>query len=112
MLSSVYTRPCNADKHVFDIPTSKITDKEIQEAVNKLIQIIDTMSFPTVSQTYQECCVCLEMTNKITKCNHALCEGCFNKMEEICISKYEEDEEADEDAEVHLPCCPMCRKII
>jgi len=108
MLSSVYTRPCNENKDVFDIPTSKITEKEIEDAVIKLIQIIDTMSFPTVSQTYQECCVCLEMTNKITNCNHAVCNGCCKKIEEICITKYEHADWDDQE----LPCCPMCRKMM
>jgi len=108
MLSSVYTRPCNENKDVFDIPTSKITEKEIEDAVIKLIQIIDTMSFPTVSQTYQECCVCLEMTNKITNCNHAVCECCVKKIEEICITKYEHADWDDQE----LPCCPMCRKMM
>lgn len=116
MLGSVYTRPCNENKDVFDIPTSKITDKEIEEAVYKLIQILNTMSFPTVSQTYQECCVCLEMTNKITKCNHAVCEGCFKKIEEICVSKFEEAESENmEHEDWHddvLPCCPMCRTML
>ena len=119
MLSSVYTRPCNNDKHVFDIPTSKITDKEIEEGVNKLIQIIDTMSFPTVSQTYQECCVCLEMTNKITNCNHAVCEGCYKKIEAISEDQVEQAEfEAEDEGieidwdDIQMPCCPMCRKMM
>jgi hypothetical protein len=116
MLISVYTRQCNDNKNVSDIPTSKITDKEIEEGVNKLIQIIDTMSFPTVSQTYQECCVCLEMTNKITKCNHAVCNVCCKKIEAICEDKIEQAEyemggEVDWD-DIQMPCCPMCRKMM
>ena len=53
MLGSVYNRPCKNKKDVFNVLKCKITDKEIEEAVNKLIQILNTMSFPTVSQTYQ-----------------------------------------------------------
>jgi len=111
MLSPVYTRPYNKNKDVFIyIPKSKITDEEIEEAVNQLIQIIDTMF-------YQECCVCLEMTNKITKCNHSLCEGCWGKIDKISNDKFEQAEyegieDDDLDYDSLMPHCPMCRTML
>ena len=38
------------------------------------------------------CCVCLEETQKVTKCNHHLCTSCYSKM-------YEKK-------------CPLCRENI
>jgi hypothetical protein len=97
MLGPMYERPYNKE--------------EIKKAVNYLIQIINTMSFPSISKTYQECCVCLEMTNKITKCNHVVCEGCSKKIEEMCYDNIGEMEDDDWNDDSLMPQCPMCRKM-
>lgn len=113
VLASVFQKPSNVSK--------TLTNEDIKEAVIKLIQIIDTISYPKVSQNFQECSVCLEMTNKTTKCLHPLCESCGNVMEKMFLKKFDAAAAEAEyekrgidwtDKRTKMPCCPMCRKYI
>ena len=51
----------------------------------------------------QECCVCLEVTNTKTECDHYLCVPCF---QQIPLVGDDEDEDEKERR------CPLCREDI
>ena len=116
VLASVFQRPSKVS-----YVSNSLTATEIKESVIKLIQIIDTISYPKVSQDFQECSVCLEMTNKTTKCLHPLCESCGDVMEKMFLKKFDAAAAEAEyekrgidwtDKRTKMPCCPMCRKYI
>jgi hypothetical protein len=78
------------NKKLVDEP---ITSIEIENAIMKLIQILDSASFdtkykkinfvtesPPLSTDVQECCVCFEDTNGATDCKHQLCLPCMEQL--------------------------------
>jgi hypothetical protein len=78
------------NKKLVDEP---ITSIEIENAIMKLIQILDSASFDTkykkinfVTESpppltdVQECCVCFEDTNGVTDCKHQLCLPCMEQL--------------------------------
>jgi hypothetical protein len=78
------------NKKLVDEP---ITSIEIENAIMKLIQILDSASFDTkykkinfVTESppsltdVQECCVCFEDTNWATDCKHQICLPCMEQL--------------------------------
>jgi hypothetical protein len=55
----------------------------------------------TTTHSYEECCVCQELTGTKTECEHHLCLLCMSSLHEV------EDEDGDE-----VKKCPMCRETI
>jgi len=55
----------------------------------------------TTTHSYEECCVCQELTGTKTECEHHLCL--------LCMSSLHEVEDEDGEAEKN---CPMCRETI
>lgn len=98
MLFSKFSMPSNKNK-------TPITGDEIEKAVDCLIQTIEHSCFASVSETFQECSVCLEKTNFTTKCNHPLCKTCWKKIE-----KQNDKRHNCESHDYELARCPMCRK--
>jgi hypothetical protein len=60
---------------------------------------------PTIKFKGEECCICHDITNTKTKCEHYLCVPCFQQIKII-------QDEDDEDGEHLLRPCPLCREDI
>lgn len=102
ILFSKFYRP-GFDEYMNDSPP--ITDIEIENAVNKLIQILDNISFDKKINRFtpkpiQECCVCYEDTCEITDCKHPLCLPCLEEMQ------------MKSDRHFMTNDCPLCRQEI
>ena len=108
ILFSKLSRPTNMKKkqNWFGVPDdTPITVDEIEKAVDCLIQYFENKRFEPVSETFQECSVCLEVTNLKTMCNHPLCTNCWKKIEKLNDKKQNCECEGYE-----LARCPICRK--
>lgn len=114
LLGSVYSRD-------YTNPSCAMTNEEIVKAVDVLIEKIATLPYQPVRDHYEECSICYEMTNKITKCNHPLCNACWDKIDDIYEKKMDDIErEAEmnnrdvdfEDERTAFPCCPICRNSV
>jgi len=90
-----------------------ITSIEIENAIMKLIQILDSASFdtkykkinfvtesPPPATVLQECCVCFEDTNEATDCKHPLCLPCMEQLQMRCDRHFMTND------------CPLCRQEI
>lgn len=83
-----------------------VNETELQS--NRYKKILNSMGeCPNIKLSIQECSVCLEMTNKKTRCKHPLCYVCYSSLVSkdcpLCrksLNHYcnhdEDDEEADE----------------
>jgi hypothetical protein len=97
--------PYIPSKMLFSNFSRPLTGDEIEKAVDILIQTIENNWFPSVSEKFQDCSVCLEATNYTTKCHHPLCKTCWKK-----IDKQNEKGQNVESSEFVLARCPICRK--
>ena len=119
LLFSKFSRP-GFNEYINDSPP--ITDAEIENAVNKLIQILDNISFDkktnrfttlpaTISASVigveshrktpkpvQECSVCFEDTCGVTDCKHPLCLPCLEQLQMMSDRHFMTND------------CPLCRK--
>jgi hypothetical protein len=95
ILFSKFYRP-GFDEYINDLPP--ITDAEIENAVNKLIQILDNISF--TPKSIQECSVCYKDTCGTTYCKHPLCLPCLEEMQ------------MKNDRHFMTNDCPLCRQEI
>jgi hypothetical protein len=95
ILFSKFYRP-GFDEYIND--SLPITDAEIENAVNKLIQILDDISF--TPKPIQECSVCYEDTCGVTDCKHPLCLPCLEQLQ------------IRSDRHFMTNDCPLCRKEI
>lgn len=102
LLFSKFSRP-GFDEYINDSPP--ITDSEIENAVNKLIQILDNISFDKKTNRFtpkpvQECSVCYEDTCGVTDCKHPLCLPCLEQLQMRSDRHFMTND------------CPLCRKEI
>lgn len=110
LLFSKFSRP-GFDEYINDSP--HITDAEIENAVNKLIQILDNISFDkktnrynygeshkNISKPIQECSVCYEDTCGTTYCKHPLCLPCLEQLQMRSDRHFMTND------------CPICRQEI
>jgi hypothetical protein len=110
ILFSKFYRP-GFDEYIND--SSPITDAEIENAVNKLIQILDNISFDkktnrynygeshkNISKPIQECSVCYEDTCGTTYCKHPLCLPCLEQLQMRSDRHFMTND------------CPICRQEI
>jgi len=95
LLFSKFSRP-GFDEYMNDSPP--ITDAEIENAVNKLIQILDNISF--TPKSIQECSVCYEDTCGVTNCKHPLCLPCLEQLQMRSDRHFMTND------------CPLCRQEI
>lgn len=77
--------------------------------LNRHEYIYDICTLPNVTLTADKCCVCLNMTESKTKCNHHLCLRCWTRLPDVEASE-------DEDSDGSIPeighSCPMCRRFM
>ena len=105
MLFAKFSRLSNTNKTLRNMDKSPISGDEIEKAVDCLIQTIENNCFASVSETFQDCSVCLEKTNFTTKCHHPLCKTCWKRIE-----KQNERGQNVESSRFVLARCPICRK--
>jgi hypothetical protein len=110
MLFSKFSRP-GFNEYINN--SSPITDTEVENAINKLIQILDNISFDKKSNIFnygesnrktskpiQECSVCYEETCGITDCKHPLCLPCLEQLQMRNDNHFMTND------------CPLCRQEI
>ena len=105
MLFAKFSRLSNKNKTKRNMDKSSISGDEIEKAVDCLIQTIEHSCFASVSETFQECSVCLEKTNFTTKCRHPLCKTCWKRIE-----KQNEMGQDPDSLNFRFAKCPICRK--
>lgn len=102
---------------------------EFQEAFEKIIMILQQLSFDKISSKFvekktfyatqifpelvtigkaisniEDCCVCYEKTRRQTPCCHTLCIPCWSKIKPV--------NNIDDEDEYKITPCPLCRKDI
>ena len=113
LLFSKFSRP-GFDEYINDSPP--ITDSEIENAIFRLIQILDNISFDKKTNRFtslknggsnrktpkpiQECSVCYEDTCGVTDCKHTLCLPCLEHIQMMSDRHFMTND------------CPLCRKEI
>jgi len=96
-----------------DLVVLPISSVEIENAVDKLIDVIQEISFdkkynrfsfaentPMMKKIVQECTVCYEDTTGITNCKHPLCLPCLEQLQIRCDRHFMTSD------------CPLCRQEI
>jgi len=83
----------------------KLSKDDIEKGVDFLIQTFENNSFARISDRFEDCSVCMELTNFTTKCHHPLCKKCWKKIE-----KENEKGQNTDSSNFKFPKCPICRK--
>lgn len=96
MCSFLETIQQTLPKLKFDKMTSEFTT----EPITQIPRLCDALfKFDNIEMDYQECCICHDITERVTRCQHCLCIPCHHK---IKTQKDENDNDVIR--------CPICRE--
>jgi hypothetical protein len=90
---------------ICQFPGKKLSKDDIEKGIDILIQTFENNSFARISDKFEDCSVCMELTNFTTKCHHPLCKKCWKKIE-----KENEKGQNTDSSNFKFPKCPICRK--
>ena len=79
----------------YDKKTSELTDEDFYSD-----EVVELFNFENTTTKCESCCVCHDLTNTTTECDHHLCLACMSS-----LKGYVDDDE-------YIRKCPLCRENI